>query len=190
MSRRSSVMCGRPSRWQVSRAAMTASGEQHTRSEPGPCGSSHRRSVTPTAFGAALRSATALSTPPLIATATRPGTAIGPEVRRDRVRECVGGKRLSGNRRCLEQRQTPKRTLDARGVGRNDAVSLDREAHGRVFLAARGVADELPGRHAPRLPAPCRAAPWRPRARVPGLSAAGRARRRRRTVRERVHRCS
>ena len=71
-SRRSSVTCGRPSRWQVSRAAMTASGEQQARSASGPAGSSQRRSVTPTAsFARARRSATALSTPPLIATATR-----------------------------------------------------------------------------------------------------------------------
>src|SRR5207302_1740442 len=61
-----------PSRWHVSRAAMTASGEQHARSALGPAGSSHRRSVTPTAFGNARSSATALSTPPLIATAVRP----------------------------------------------------------------------------------------------------------------------
>ena len=65
------MTCGRPSRWHVSRAAITASGEQQTRSALGPDGSSHRRSVTPTACGAARRSATALSTPPLIATATR-----------------------------------------------------------------------------------------------------------------------
>ena len=71
-SRRSSVTCGSPSRWQVSRAAITDSGEQQARSESGPFGSSQSRSVTPTAFGAARSSATALSTPPLIATAVRP----------------------------------------------------------------------------------------------------------------------
>src|SRR5690242_17352474 len=52
---------------------MTASGEQHARSESGPSGSSQSRRVTPTAFGSERRRATALSTPPLIATATRPG---------------------------------------------------------------------------------------------------------------------
>ena len=76
------MTCGTPSAWHVSRAAITASGEQHARSASGPKGSSHRRSVTPTAFGNARRSATALSTPPLIATAVRParGSArkIGP----------------------------------------------------------------------------------------------------------------
>src|SRR5207248_1447216 len=64
-SRRSSVTCGRPSAWHVSRAAITASGEQQARSASGPSGSSHRRSVTPIASGPARRSATALSTPPL-----------------------------------------------------------------------------------------------------------------------------
>jgi len=61
---------------------MTASGEQHARSESGPAGSSQSLSVTPIARGPALSSATALSTPPLIATATRSGSGsawkIGP----------------------------------------------------------------------------------------------------------------
>ena len=48
-------------------------GEQHARSALGPAGSSQSRRVTPTASGRACRSATALSTPPLMATATRPG---------------------------------------------------------------------------------------------------------------------
>ena len=47
--------------------------EQHARSGSGPRGSSQRRSVTPTASGRARSRATALSTPPLIATAMRPG---------------------------------------------------------------------------------------------------------------------
>ncbi len=72
-SRRSSVTCGRPSAWQVARAAATAAGEQHARSVSGAAGSCQRRSVTPTAPLPARSSATALSTPPLIATATRPG---------------------------------------------------------------------------------------------------------------------
>src|SRR5689334_22090683 len=62
-----------PSRWHVARAAITASGEQQARSASGPCGSSQSRRVTPIAFWPARSSATALSTPPLIATATRPG---------------------------------------------------------------------------------------------------------------------
>ena len=67
------MKCGSPRRWQASRAASTALGEQHARSESGPCGSIQRRRVTPTAPGPARSSATALSTPPLIATAVRPG---------------------------------------------------------------------------------------------------------------------
>src|SRR5207253_2301823 len=64
---------GAPSAWPASRATTTAAGEQQARCASGPAGSSHSRSVTPTAFGRARRSATALSTPPLIATAVRPG---------------------------------------------------------------------------------------------------------------------
>ncbi len=64
---------GSPSAWHVSRARTTASGEQHARSALGPAGSSQSRRVTPTASAPARTSATALSTPPLIATATRPG---------------------------------------------------------------------------------------------------------------------
>ena len=56
----------------VARAAATASLEQHARSAVGPSGSCQRRSVTPSALGPARSSATALSTPPLIATATLP----------------------------------------------------------------------------------------------------------------------
>jgi hypothetical protein len=46
------VACGTPSAWQVSRAVITASGEQQARSAFGPSGSSQRRSVTPIASGA------------------------------------------------------------------------------------------------------------------------------------------
>ena len=74
-SRRSSVTCGRPSTWHVSRAAITALGEQQARSVSGPAGSIQSLSVTPSACGPARSSATALSTPPLIATATRSGSA-------------------------------------------------------------------------------------------------------------------
>ena len=73
-SRRSSVTCGMPRAWQARRAASTALGEQQARSVSDAFGSIQRRSVTPTAPGPALSSATALSTPPLIATAVRPGS--------------------------------------------------------------------------------------------------------------------
>ena len=46
--------------------------KQQARSESGPSGSSQSRRVTPIAFGKDLSSVTALSTPPLIATAMRP----------------------------------------------------------------------------------------------------------------------
>ena len=76
-SRRSRPRCGTPRAWHAERAARTDCGEQHARSESGAAGSIQSRSVTPTAWApdsTALRSATALSTPPDIATATRPGS--------------------------------------------------------------------------------------------------------------------
>ena len=63
------------SAWQADRAARTDEGEQQARSESGAAGSIHSRSVTPTGSSpasTAFSSATAESTPPLIATAIRP----------------------------------------------------------------------------------------------------------------------
>ena len=140
-SRRSSVTCGSPSRWQVSRAAITASGEQQARSASGPSGSSQRRSVTPIAFRPARSSATALSTPPLIATAVRAGDALGAEDRADRVRERVDRERLAADRRRLEQRQPGERPLEPGRVRLDDAVAVDAQAHGRPVAVARRVSE-------------------------------------------------
>ena len=61
--------------------------------------------MTPIACGPARRSATALSTPPLIATATRSAMRRGAEDRPERVRERVHRERLAADRGRLEQRQ-------------------------------------------------------------------------------------
>ena len=114
-------------------------------------GSSQSRSVTPIAFGAARRSATALSTPPLIATAMRPGRGAAREHGRDRVRERVGGERLAGHRGCLEQRQPDEERSRPGASASTMPVALDDQPHGCIVLAAGGVADQLEPRHAVRL---------------------------------------
>ena len=144
-------MWGSPRRWHVSRAAMTASGEQQARSALGPAGSSHRRSVTPIASAGARSSATALSTPPLIATATRPGNRRGAEDGRDRVRERIRRKRLAGDGCGLEQGQPGQAAAKPRRVCLDDPLAVEKQADDGVVLAAGGVADQLDAGHAPRL---------------------------------------
>ena len=51
------MKCGRPRPWHASRAAATAEGEQHTRSESGPPGSVQSRRVTPTGSKPCIASA-------------------------------------------------------------------------------------------------------------------------------------
>ena len=137
------MTCGSPSAWHVSRAAITASGEQQARSESGPAGSSQSRSVTPIAFGPARSSATALSTPPLIATATRSGSAVGAEHLRERVCERVGRERLTGHGGRLEQCQAGERPGQAGRVRLDDPVAVDLEPHERELLAASGISENL-----------------------------------------------
>ena len=103
--------------------------------------------MTPIAFGAARRSATALSTPPLIATAIRPGAGAAVNDGRDRVRERVGGERLAGDGGGLEQRQADERPLEAGRVGLDDPIVVDEQPDGGVVVAARGVADQLEPGH-------------------------------------------
>ena len=107
--------------------------------------------MTPTAFGAARRSVTALSTPPLIATATRSGVRRCPEDTCERVCDGVGGKRLAGDGRGLEQRQTGERPRHTGSVGVHDTVAVDDEARKRPLGAARGVTDHLCPGHRLRL---------------------------------------
>ena len=100
-----------------------------------PGGSSHSRSVTPTASGPARSSATALSTPPLIATATRPGFGDRVKHAREGVRDGVRGERLAGHGRGLEQRQAGERTGHPSRVGLDDPLAFDDQPRVRVRLA-------------------------------------------------------
>ena len=83
------------------------------------------------------RSATALSTPPLIATATRPGLGAAANDRRDRVRERVRGERLARNRCGLEQRQPDERPRHPGRIRLDDALAVDDQPR-RGVLARRG----------------------------------------------------
>ena len=74
--------------------AITASGEQQARSALGPGRVEPEAERDADRVGAARSSATALSTPPLIATATRPGVGRGPE-RRARARSRARRRRAS-----------------------------------------------------------------------------------------------
>ena len=99
--------------------------------------------MTPTAAGPARRSATALSTPPLIATAVRAGSAPRREDRADRVRERIRSQPLAGHRRCLEQRQADERSLEPVRVRLDDPVSVDDEPHAGPIVPARRISGHL-----------------------------------------------
>ena len=106
-------------------------------------GSSHSRSVTPTASGRARSSATALSTPPLIATAVRPALRLGAEDRAERVRERVDRERLAADRGRLEQRQAGERPLEPGRVRLDDPVAVDEQANRSPLAVARRVSEGL-----------------------------------------------
>ena len=99
--------------------------------------------MTPIALGPARSSATALSTPPLIATAIRPGSGGAVKTCGERVRKRVGGERLARHRGGLEQRQPGERPRQPGRVGFDDPVAVDREPHECELGPARGVSDDL-----------------------------------------------
>ena len=145
---------GTPRAGRASRAGARARGRSRARRSPrsassrrarrpAPFGSSQRRSVTPTALGPASSSATALSTPPLIATATRVGIARRADRRADRVRERVDRQRLAADRRRLEQGQPDEVALEPGRVGRDDPLAVDRQPTAAQLAAARRVSEEL-----------------------------------------------
>ena len=116
----------------------------------GPVGSSQSRRVTPIASGPARSSATALSTPPLIATATRPGTAAAWNDRAERVRKGVHGELVASDGGGLDKREALERPVEPFGVGLDDPISVDGQAHQRPASVPSRVPDEL---HGPRLAA-------------------------------------
>ena len=89
----------------------------------------------------AASSATALSTPPLIATATRPASRRGAEDRAERVRERVDRKRLAADRGRLEQRQAGERALEPGRVGLDDPVAVDEQPNGGPLAVAGRVSE-------------------------------------------------
>ena len=99
--------------------------------------------MTPTAFGAARRSVTALSTPPLIATAARPGRGAARNTWPSGRRERLDGERLAADGGSLEQRQAVERPLETGRVRARDPVSVDAQSDGGPFAAARGIPDDL-----------------------------------------------
>jgi hypothetical protein len=117
----------------VGRAAR-ALGVRAARVEPEPERDADR-------VGPARRSATALSTPPLIATATRSGRR-GAEGRADRVRERVDGERLAGHGGRLEQRE-PARAAREPGASASTIRRRRRQPDERATRRPRGVSDEL-----------------------------------------------
>ncbi len=137
------MTCGTPRSWQSCRAAITALGEQQARSASGPFGSSQRRSVTPTGSGPDSSSATALSTPPLIADGDSVAVRARSDRRADRVRERVDRQRLAADRRSLEERQAAQVLGEPGGVGVDDHVAVDAQPNCRPVGAARGVSEEL-----------------------------------------------
>ena len=101
------------------------------------------RSVTPIAFGPARRSATALSTPPLMATAMRSRVGLRAEDLRERVCECIRRECLARHGRRLQQRHPGESVGEAGCVGVHDPVAVDREAHKGELFAARRIADDF-----------------------------------------------
>ena len=99
--------------------------------------------MTPIACSPARRRATALSTPPLMATAIRLGSGSARNTCCERIRERVGGKRLARHGGRLEQRQPGEGAVEAGRVGRDDPVAVDRQPDERELVAARGVSDHL-----------------------------------------------
>ena len=86
---------------------------------------------------------TALSTPPLIATATRSGSASRSNRRRERVRERVDRQRLAADRGRLEERQPAKVVGEAVCVRIDDAVTVDMQSDRRPLRATCGIAEEF-----------------------------------------------
>ena len=103
--------------------------------------------MTPIAFGAARRSATALSTPPLIATAIRPGAGAAANTgaiafaSASAARVSPGTAAASSSERPTSGRARPGASASTMTVVLHD------QPHRGVVLAARGVADQFEPRH-------------------------------------------
>ena len=143
-SRRSSVTCGIPSRWQVSRAAITAAGEQQTRSlaadvrDRSRAGASRRRRPRPPR-GAPPRCRPRRSSRPPSAPASARARIAGPIAFASASTASVS----PADRRRLEQRQPDEVALEPGRVGSDDPLPVDLEPDGGPVAAARRISEEL-----------------------------------------------
>ena len=143
------MTCGRPSAWQVSRAASTASGEQQARSVVGPFGVEPEPERHADRLGAGPQERDRR----VDAAAHRDRDAAGrrarAEDRPDRVRQRVDGERLAADRGRLEQRQSADVLVEPVGVGVDDPVAVQAKPDERPAPVARGVSGDLD--HPPRM---------------------------------------
>ena len=109
--------------------------------------------MTPIAFGAARRSATALSTPPLIATAIRPGAGAAANTGAIAFASASAASVSPGTAAASSsERPTSERPRPGASASTMRSSSTT-QPDGGVVLAARGVADEFEPGHAVRLAA-------------------------------------
>ena len=99
--------------------------------------------MTPIAFGKDLSSATALSTPPLIATATRPALRGARKTGPIALASASTGKRLPANGSSLEQSQPNKRTIEPGSISLDNALAIKRQPHKRELGTTRRITNEL-----------------------------------------------
>ena len=93
--------------------------------------------------GPARSSATALSTPPLIATAVRPATGSARKTGPIAFASASTAKRLAADRGSLEQRQPGERTFEPGRIRLDDAVAVDAQTHRGPLAVARRVSERL-----------------------------------------------
>ncbi len=113
--------------------------------DPQPQGDPHRR----VSLRRARSSATALSTPPLIATATRLGSSGASTADSRAVASASAASRPPGTAGCLERCQAvhvPHESANARPLARDvdDASVRNSEPNPRPLVSRSGVAEELP----------------------------------------------
>ena len=137
------MTCGIPSLWHVSRAAITASGEQQARSDAGASGSIQSRSVTPIADEPARRSATALSTPPLMATAVRSGSGPARKIGPIAFASASTTSRSPGTAAASSRVRPTRRLLQPVGVSVDDAIAVDDQSDAGPLVSTRCVSGDL-----------------------------------------------
>jgi hypothetical protein len=72
-----------------------------------------------------------------------PGRTLRPKHGSDRIGKRVNGKRLTPDRRSLEQRQPDQRTLKPRSISLDNAITVESKAHEREVSASRGISNQF-----------------------------------------------